>query len=229
MSERIRILVVEDNTDLLENLYEYFEPKGFILDSAPDGLVGLHLASTQTYDAIVLDLTLPRIDGIKLCETLRRDGHCTTPIIMLTARDGLDDRLSGFNVGADDYLVKPFALPELEARLRSIVRRAGGNAASQVLKVADLTFDLQTRIVQRGGRIIELTPITRTVLELLMKRSPGLVKREEIEHSIWGEDVPDGGALRSHMSALRVAIDRASELKLLRTVHREGYRLDDKL
>jgi len=223
---KLSVLIIEDNADILSNIFEYFEARGHSLDAATDGLMGLHLAACNQYDAIVLDLMLPRLDGLELCRKLRRDGKITTPIIMLTARDCLDDKLLGFEAGADDYLVKPFALPELEARLISLCRRLSGNNTETVLRVGDLIFDTATRKVHRQGTTIELTPVTRSILALLMRRSPSLVRHEELERNVWGDSVPDKMALRVHMSALRVAIDRPFPKKYLVTVHREGYRLD---
>lgn len=224
--DALKILVIEDNADLLANIFEYFESRGHIMDAAPDGLTGLHLAACNNYDVIILDLMLPGLGGIELCRKLRHDGKISTPIIMLTARDALDDKLLGFEVGADDYLVKPFALPELEARSYSLRRRCSNSSLQSVLCVGDLRFDTETRTVQRQGRILELTPITRNILALLMKRSPALVRHEDIEQTVWGDTPTDKMVLRAHMSALRAAIDRPFEKKLLKTVHREGYRLD---
>ena len=139
----LRILIVEDHSDIVANIFEFFEPRGHIMDAAPDGLTGLHLALTNEYDAIVLDIMLPGMDGTEVCRNLREKVRMDTPVLMLTARDTLSEKLQGFECGADDYLVKPFALPELEARILSLVRRVSYSAGpAPQLRVGDLLFDL---------------------------------------------------------------------------------------
>lgn len=220
----LRILVVEDHPDMVANIFEFFEAKGHVMDAAPDGLSGLHLALTNPYDAIVLDIMLPGMDGIEVCNNLRQKAGKSTPILMLTAKDTLPDKLRGFESGADDYLVKPFALPELEARILSLVRRAKFPAgAAPQLRVGALVFDLKTLEVTREGRPIQLSPACRRILELLMRDYPAVVARREIEFALWGEEPPDSDALRAHIYSLRTAIDRPFAGKMLKTVHRVGY------
>jgi DNA-binding response OmpR family regulator len=223
----MKILIIEDNQDILDNIFEYFELKGHVLDAALDGVSGLHLAVTERYDAIVLDLMLPGIDGIKVCKKIRKEARIETPVLMLTAKEGLEDKLLGFSTGADDYLVKPFALPELEARLEAIVRRKNGHGLNSILSVGDLVMDPQTQEVTRRGQTLSLDRIARAILLLLMQESPRLVSRSRIEEEIWGEDVPDSDTLRSHIYQLRNAIDRPFSVKLLHTIPKEGYRLVD--
>lgn len=223
----MRVLIIEDNADLAANVYDFLEAKGYTVDAAADGVTGLHLAVAHDFDVIVLDLMLPGIDGLTVCRKLREDAGKTTPILMLTAKDTLEDKLKGFNSGADDYLVKPFALPELEARLLALSRRSAVHKSSQVLKVADLTLDPKTLQVRRGGQAIVLTPIALTILELLMRKSPQVVSRSDIEHAVWGENPPDSDALRSHMHTLRVAVDHPFSKSLIHTVHGKGFRLAD--
>ena len=221
----MRILIIEDNSDLAANIYDYLEEKGHILDAAADGITGLHLAIVNDYDAIILDLTLPGLDGLTLCKKLRDEASKQTPVIMLTARDTLNDKLAGFAKGADDYLVKPFALQELEVRLLALQRRNAGTTTRK-LQVADLTYDLDTLIVQRQNKPITLTPTGLKILELLMRKSPHVVTRREIEHLLWGDKPPDSDAIRSHMHTLRVAIDHPFDKALLHTVHGIGFRLE---
>ena len=224
------ILIVEDNDDLAANIGEYCEERGDIVDFAADGLTGLHLAAVNRYDAVVLDLSLPGLDGLSLCERLRLDAGNNVPILMLTARDTLNDRLTGFEIGADDYVTKPFSLPELHMRLKALVRRAAG--ASEQLTVADLVFDTRSLIVRRAGRRLELTPTGMRMLELLMRASPAVVRTATVERVVWGDDPPDSeAALRGHIHQLRGIIDKPFPEKLLKTVHGIGYRLadDDKL
>ncbi len=162
----MRILLVEDNRDILANMADYLGMKGYTVDCAQDGLSGLHLAATEHYDLIVLDIMLPGIDGYTLCKRLREDARRDTPVIMLTARDQLDDRLQGFRSGADDYLLKPFALSELAARIEAVLRRA------QTLQVGDLIYDLDTLEVTREGRLLKLNPVGLKLLAVLMQKSP---------------------------------------------------------
>jgi len=218
------ILVIEDNPDLVANLYDYLEPKGYILDAAYDARTGLQFANEKSFDAIVLDLTLPGMDGLDLCRQLRDSGS-HTPVLMLTARDTLDAKLKGFAAGADDYLVKPFALQELEARLRALIRRARCDHEHEQLSVADLLFDPETLSVQRAGQSITLPPIPLKILALLIRQSPRVVPRRELERRIWGNERPDSDSLRTHMHVLRSAIDKPFDTHLLRTVHGMGYQL----
>jgi DNA-binding response OmpR family regulator len=196
--------------------------KGYLVDCAYDGLGGLHLAITQTFDLIILDLMLPGMDGITLCQRLRQDARLQTPIIMLTARDSVDDKLTGFRAGADDYLVKPFSLPELHARVEAVLRR-GQTGLQNVLEVGDLHFDMNSLEVTRQEKLLKLSPIGLKLLEMLMKRSPHVVRREVLEELLWGEDLPGSDSLRSHIHILRQAIDKPFKSPLLHTVHGIGY------
>lgn len=218
------LLVIEDNPDLLENLSDFFTDRGHEVDLAYNGLSGLNMALSGKYDVIILDLMLPGMDGLEVCARLRSEG-IDIPLLMLTARDTLSDKLEGFDSGADDYLVKPFALPELEARITALVRRRRGKMVGTQLVVADLRFDLDRLRVERAGRRIELGPTPLRLLELLMRRSPGVVRREELEREIWGDEPPDSDALRTHMHALRSAVDQRAEVPLVRTLRGIGYQL----
>jgi DNA-binding response OmpR family regulator len=221
----MRFLVVEDQTQLVSNIFEYFEARGHHLDAAPDGLTGLHLASTQHYDAIVLDWMLPRLDGRDMLQRLRAEHASDVPVIMLTARDELPDKIAGFRAGADDYLTKPFALPELEVRLQALVARAQGRGLQQVLVVHDLRLDLGTHQASRAGQPLHLYPACRKLLETLMHASPAAVTRERLEYALWGDDPPDRDMLRSHIYELRRDVDGPFEAKLIQTLPRVGYRI----
>ena len=170
----MRILLVEDNRDILANMADYLGLKGYTVDCAQDGLSGLHLAATSHYDLIVLDVMLPGLDGFTLCRRLREDARRDTPVIMLTARDQLDDRLQGFRSGADDYLLKPFALSELAARIEAVLRRSQGGGRRE-LQVADLSYNLDTLEVNRAGKPLKLNPIGLKLLAVLMQKSPHVV------------------------------------------------------
>jgi DNA-binding response OmpR family regulator len=226
-SEPISVLVVEDSQDLAANIADYLEAKGYLVDVAMDGVTGLHLAVTQPHDVIVLDLMLPGIDGLTLCRRLRQDAKSAVPILMLTARDTLDDKAAGFGEGADDYMVKPFELRELDLRLRALARRARSSETLNRLNVADLIFDLDTLSVQRAGQAISLPVLPLKILELLMKRTPSVVWRRDIERAVWGDSPPDSDSLRVHMHNLRSAIDPPGLPPLLHTVRGVGYQLKD--
>ncbi|WP_313086952.1 response regulator transcription factor [Pseudomonas sp.] len=220
----MRILVIEDNRDILANVLDYLELKGFVVDCAQDGLSGLHLAATAHYDLIVLDIMLPGIDGYQVCKRLREDAGRDTPIIMLTARDALDDRLQGLKSGADDYLIKPFALSELVARIEAVLRRSQGTR-KQKLQVGDLQYDLDTLQATRAGQPLRLNPIGHKLLAILMQKSPAVVRREQLEEALWGDDVPDSDSLRSHIHQLRQVLDKPFGTPLLHTVHGVGFRM----
>ena len=226
----VALLLVEDNEDILANLYAFLEPQGYELDCARNGRTGLAMALEQHFDCIVLDIMLPGIDGISLCRELRDKHHKLTPIIMLTARDAVADRVQGLEAGADDYLVKPFALKELEARIRALLRRgrmSSGNSADggAVWTYADLTFNSGEHWAERQGRRLRLSPTGFRILDELMRVAPGLVRREDLEHALWGDDPPEGSALRTHIHELRRELDKPFAEPLLHTVPHVGYRL----
>ena len=222
---REAILIVEDNRDIAEVVYAFLERRGYQVDYAGDGVTGLHLAVTREWDAIVLDLKLPGMDGVELCRRLREDARRDAPILMLTARDTLGDKIEGLRAGADDYLVKPFEIEELEARLQALIRRRRGLVAPTVLRVADLALDSGTLRVTRGSAEIPVTPIGYKILNLLMRASPRVVSRREIETEVWGDAPPDSDALRTHLYTLRKSVDRPFDTALIRTVPSAGYRL----
>jgi len=220
----IRVLIVEDNRDICGNIAAYLEKHRYILDFAYDGISAMHLALTNSFDIIVLDLMLPGMDGLSFCKKLRADGNLETPVLMLTARDTLEDKIKGFEAGADDYLVKPFALQELHARLQALYKRSHGKT-DNLLTVGELTLNRSTRQVHRTGRRIELNPTGMKLLQRLMEEAPSVVTREALETLLWADEPPDGDALRSHMYKLRQAIDRPFDTPLIHTVHRIGYRI----
>ena len=222
----LRILVVEDNVDIAENIGDYLKAQGHIMDFAMDGIGGLHLAITQEYDVLILDIMLPGMDGITLCNKLREEGGKQTPVLMLTARDTLSDKLEGFKAGADDYLIKPFALQELEARIKALTKRAE-IVEKPVLHVADLELDTGSMKVSRSGKPIDLNRACLKILQMLMQAYPNVVPRNEIEDTLWGDMPPGSDSLRSHIYLLRRAIDKPFEQALLETVHGVGYRLVD--
>ncbi len=222
----IKVLVVEDNRDICENIAAFLEKYDYILDFAYDGQSAMHLALNETFDVIVLDLMLPKMDGLIFCQKLRTSAKADVPVLMLTARDTLEDKLKGFEAGADDYLVKPFALQELHVRLQVLSKR-NQVKVPHLLTVADLTLDRLTLLVHRAGQRIDLTPACLKLLERLMEASPSVVSRNSLENLLWADDPPDGDALRSHMYKLRQAIDRPFDIPLIHTIHRIGYRIGE--
>ena len=222
----MRILIIEDNSDIVANLYGFLEPKGYVLDSASNGYAGLGLAAQNQYDVVVLDVMLPGLTGIDICAKLRGELNNPVPVLMLTARDTLQDKEAGFNSGADDYLVKPFSMAELDMRLRALVRRARGeHRATSLLRVGELTFNTDTYQASRAGTPLALTKTGYILLKCLMREAPSLVTREQLEHEVWGDDRPDSDALRTHLHALRQALDKPFAFPMLRTVPGVGYKL----
>lgn len=221
------LLLVEDNKDIAEMIGGYLERNGYTVDYAGDGVTGLHLAVANTFDAIILDIMLPAMDGLDVCKKLRTDGKKATPVLMLTARDTLDDKVAGLDAGADDYLVKPFAIQELEARVRALIRRERRSVSAETYQVADLTLDTATLRLKRGGKELNISPIGMKLLTILMRESPRVVKRQDIEREIWGDVLPDSDTLRSHLYNLRKVIDKPFDKQLLNTIHGSGYKLVD--
>ena len=219
------VLLIEDHRDIAEMVSDHLEAEGFVIDYADNGLLGFRLGSVNAYDAIILDLLLPGIDGLDLCRKLREDKKITAPILMLTARDTLEDKLSGFNAGADDYLIKPFDLEELTARLNALIRRGPIKSGITTLVVGDLVLCNETQIVTRQGKELMLTPIGKKILAVLMSESPNVVSRKQLEKAIWEDMPPDSDALRSHLYNLRKVIDKPFDSPLVHTVQSAGFRL----
>ncbi|MEM8984839.1 MAG: response regulator transcription factor, partial [Pseudomonadota bacterium] len=186
MPEATSLLLIEDNHDIAAMICDFFEARGYTMDYAADGVTGLHLAVTGSFDAIILDLMLPGIDGVELCRKLRNEASRDTPVLMLTARDTLDDKIAGLEAGADDYLVKPFEITELEARIRATLRRIRGRLVRETLELGDLTVDTGTMEVSRAGTSLSLTPIGLKLLTTLLKAAPRVVTRQDLERAVWG-------------------------------------------
>ncbi len=225
----MKILVVEDERGIAENIAEYLRQYSFAVDTAYDGNTGLELAKSNTYDIALLDWMLPGTDGLTLCKMLRKE-FPQLGIIMLTAKDTIDDRVSGLDTGADDYIVKPFALKELMARIQSLLRRSYRNQpdASHQLTVGDLSLDLQTRTASREGKSIVLTKKLFQILELLMRNANRVVSKAEIEAHIWDASAELwSDVVRSHMQKLREKVDKDFDKKLIRTAHGTGYMITD--
>jgi DNA-binding response OmpR family regulator len=223
------VLVVEDNRNISEMIGEYLEGRGFEVDYATDGLDGYRLAVENSYDVLVLDLMLPRLDGMEVCKRLRTEARKSTPVLMLTARDTLDDKLTGLSSGADDYLTKPFAFEELLARIEALLRRGREQQPkAQQLQVADLVLDRERMQVTRGGSAIALTAKELAFLELLMSAPGRVFSRERILSNVWGaNEDPLTNIVDVYVRRLRNKIDDGHALPLLKTVRGLGYRIDD--
>lgn len=220
----MQVLLIEDNKKIADVIFDYFELKGITLDYANNGLQGYELALQNHYDIIILDVMLPKMDGFTVCNKLREEG-VATPILMLTARDSREDVLSGFTQGADDYLVKPFDLDILEARLQALIRRHRGETATKTISYGDLKLDIEHHQVHREEKIIALNPAQFSLLKVLMKRAPNIVNRQELISILWQGEEPEGSGLRNHIYQLRNLIDRPFDHNYIKTIAKVGYQL----
>jgi DNA-binding response OmpR family regulator len=218
----MRILVIEDQHDIAANLWDFLERRGHAVDHCADGVAGLARARAGGFDAIVLDLGLPRLDGLQLCRALREAGD-GVPVLMLTARDTLEDKLRGYAEGADDYMVKPFALRELEARLRALHRRNAPAAAP--LAHAGIGYDPAALVATREGRRIPLTRMQGALLAALLAQAPHVCSRERLLRTLWPEGEGDAAALHTLVYELRALVDRPFAQPLLASVRGVGYRI----
>lgn len=221
--KNLSVLLVEDHRQLAQTVVEFLEQEGALVDYASDTTLARTLVQEHHYDILVLDVMLPGEDGYSFCQYLRKELALDTPVIFMTARDQLDDKLEGFARGGDDYIVKPFALPELVARVQALVRRERREVAPNMLTVADLQLDPARQEVRREGQILKLSPTAFRILRILMRESPKVVSREQLEHELWGDLVPDSDALRSHLYNLRKAVDKPFENALLETLPGVGF------
>lgn len=216
----LKALLVEDDLDLATALIDYMSLEDIDCDYASDGQVGYNLIMSNRYDVIILDLNLPKIEGLAVCERIRNHG-VETPVLMLTARDTLDDKLEGFSRGADDYLVKPFAMEELLVRMKVLAKRRSGQVSK--LAIADLELDLGHRQATRAGTLLKLSPISLKILEVLMREYPSGVSREKIVQIVWGEEQPDSNSLKVHIFNLRKQVDQNGWVSLIQTIPGFGF------
>jgi len=223
--DNMNVLIIEDNLDIIANLFGFLEPLGYTLDVARSGNAGLVLAIRNHYDVIILDLSLPGMDGVEVCRHLRNDHHNPVPILMLTARDTEHDKVTGFRAGADDYLVKPYSLLELDARLKALVRRMRSEQVQHVLAFGDIRVDIRTATATRAGTNLALTPTGYKILLALLRCAPLMASRETLEREVWGDNPPDSDSLRTHIHALRQALDKPFDRPMLVTRPGFGYRL----
>lgn len=218
----LRVLVIEDQHDIAANIWDFLERRDHVVDHCADGVSGLARALGGGFDVIVLDLGLPRLDGLDLCRQLRAAGDAV-PVLMLTARDTLDDKLRGFGEGADDYMVKPFAMHELEARIRVLHRHA--QPVSDTLEFGGLGYEPATMLATREGRKMPLTRLQGNILATLLRDAPKVTSHQRLLQAAWGEDSGDMAALHTQVYVLRALIDRPFAHPMIQSVRGIGYRL----
>jgi two-component system, OmpR family, response regulator MprA len=223
--EGVKILVVDDDAAVRESLRRALQLEGYAVDLAEDGEEALERVTSNGVDAVVLDVAMPRLDGLEACRRLRASGNAL-PVLMLTARDEVSDRVAGLDAGADDYVVKPFALEELLARLRALLRRAVGDGGGEVLRFADVELDLGTREVRRGGDTIELTRTEFSLLELFLRNPRQVLTRSIIFERVWGYDFGFGSnSLDVYIGYLRRKTEQGGKPRLIQTIRGVGYAL----
>jgi len=218
----MRILIIEDDADIAGNIGDFLLDCDHDVDFAANGEHGLKLASSEPFEAIVLDINLPRMNGFEVCRRLRTDFALQTPVLMLTARGSLADKMTGFDAGAWDYLVKPFALEELLLRLNALQLRQQADRP-RTLNWGELTLDLARHKLTRAGQPVQLHQASLRIVESLIRAAPNVVSRRELEYLLWGDEPPPSNPLRSHLSEIRKEMDKPFRFPMLRTVHGVGY------
>ncbi|WP_414492679.1 response regulator transcription factor [Stenotrophomonas maltophilia] len=224
-AERLRLQLIEDNLPLASTIVDMLQSHGHLVDFAADGQAGLRLALASPPDVLLLDIGLPGIDGVTVCQRLRECSDRHIPVLMLTARDAIGDKLQGFAAGADDYLVKPFDDAELLARCLALARRHRVGQAN-LLQVGPLSIDRRSGQASRAGTPLELPQVAQRILLMLAEAWPRTVTRSELVQRLWGDEAPPSDPLRSHLYLLRQALDKPFEGEMLRTVHGVGFRLE---
>lgn len=226
-NQSLYILVIEDQQSIAQNIADYMEDKGHVLDFASQGEQGLTLALANHYDLIILDLNLPVMDGLEVCKQLRKQASYHVPVIMLTARDSIDDKISGFTLGADDYLTKPFSLEELEVRCLALSRRYLLQT-DHTLTFDELIIDRKSQKVTRAGKSLELHSMGFRILIILAEAYPQVVIRSTLSQKLWGDEPTESDALRSHIYQLRNVLDKPFDYPMIKTMHGVGFTLDVK-
>lgn len=224
ITDKLQLLLVEDDLDLATAVIDYLELEGIQCDHAANGVAGLNLIQQNHYDTVILDLNLPKMDGLQVCEKLRAHG-IDVPVLMLTARDTLDDKLAGFSKGADDYLIKPFAMEELIVRTQVLAKRRSGQITK--LSVSDLVLDTAQQHAERAGCSLKLSPTALKILDILMRESPKTISRETLMQTIWGDEQPDSNSLKVHIFNLRKQVDANNDHKLVHTIPGKGFAIKD--
>lgn len=226
-NQSLYILVVEDQHNIAQNISDYMENKGHVLDFATQGDQGLELALTNHYDLVILDLNLPVMDGLEVCKQLRKQANHHVPVIMLTARDSIEDKISGFTLGADDYLTKPFSLEELEVRCLALSRRYLLQT-NHSLTFDQLIIDRKSQQVTRAGTPLELHSMGYRILSILAEAYPQVVSRSKLSQKLWGDEPTESDALRSHIYQLRNVLDKPFDYPMIKTMHGIGFVLNVK-
>ena len=219
------ILMVEDHYELASTLCEFLEEHNFVVDHARNLDVARQLLKQHPYHILLLDINLPDGTGYDLCEWLRTEEGLDLPVLMLTARDTIDDKLKGFHAGTDDYLVKPFDFNELVYRVKALIKRSLGEVSNSQIKIHDLSLDPALQQITRANQLIDLPPIQFKLLKLLMRHSPKVLTKQEIILELWGDEEPESDALRSHIYNLRKLVDKPFEQKLIHTVSGVGLKI----
>jgi DNA-binding response OmpR family regulator len=217
---KINVLLVEDDLDLATTVIDYLELEEINCDHAANGVAGLQLINLHHFDVMILDVNMPRMDGLTVCKKMREQG-ISTPILMLTARDTLDDKLAGFAVGTDDYLVKPFEMRELIARIRALANRLSGQ--TDIISLYGVDADFASKTLKREQRPLLLSPTGWKILEVLMRKSPKVVSKQQLLQAVWGDELPDSDSLKVHLFKLRQQVDTQNESKLIQTVAGQGF------
>ena len=216
----LNVLLVEDNAQLAATIIDYLMLSNIQCDYASNGLAAVKFACENQYHAILLDINLPKMNGLEVCESVRNQG-IETPVLMLTAKDTLADKLAGFDAGTDDYLVKPFEMDELVARIKALANRR--SVQVKKLTLADVVMDLSRKTLTRAGQAIEVTPTGWIILEVLMRNSPNVVTRKTLEYAIWQDEVPDTDLLKVHLYRLRQQLDKPFATSLIHTLPNRGF------
>jgi len=220
----MKVLIVDDNYNIAETIADYLSLTDITVDFAYNGLAAIKLLESERFDVIIMDIMMPKFDGIATVTKLRDELRCDTPILFLTAKDSLADKVAAFKAGGDDYLLKPFAMEELLLRVQALSSRGARQDIAE-LTFADITVDSKSERVTRAGCVVKLSRIQFKILHLLVKKAPQIVTREEVISSIWGDQPPSSDALRSHIYSLRNALNRGFTDSRLETVHGQGYRI----
>ena len=220
----MKILIVDDSHNVAETIADYLEFEGMSIDCAYHGEAAIKLVAKHHYDVIIMDIMMPKLDGISAVRKLRQERFCNTPILFLTAKDSLDDKVAAFEAGGDDYLLKPFAMQELSLRVKALASR-GARQDVGLLSFADITMNTQTDEVFRAGASVKLSRIQRKILKELLRQAPEIVTRHGLIDAVWGDDEPSSDALRSHIYGLRTALDKGFDQSNLETIHGQGYRI----
>ncbi len=216
----LNVLLVEDDRDLALSVIDHLEIEGIICDYAANGIEGSALVDINSYQVLILDINMPGMDGLSLCEKIRGDGN-DTPILMLTARDTLANKIEGFNAGTDDYMIKPFEIEELIVRLHALAKRRSGQVSA--LEAGALKLDLNSRVLSLNGNPVKLSPTGFKLLEVLMRASPNPVSQSELVLKVWGDEITDSNKLRVHIHNLRKSLEAGNAGDLLKTAAGFGF------